>query len=93
MSIEVQELFEFEGGPIGWWARGHHNPAAFLVEVEWARCEIRVGFDPVLRPEGVRHVYWRVVPTPSPYREGAWVGLFVDARGPGPGAFPVTVVE
>lgn len=91
--MDVKELFEFEGGPMGWWAKGHHEPAAFLAAVELARCEIGVGFDPVLLTENVRHTYWRVVPTISPHRDNAWVGLFIDARGPGPGAFAVTVVE
>lgn len=89
MPINVEELREFEGGHLGYYAKGHHDPVAFLEEVELTRCEVGVGFEPVLRPDHVRHEYWRTVPAP----DGSGGSLFIVARGPGRGAYPVTVVE
>jgi len=94
-KIDVQDLREFEGSWFGWWAKEHHDPEAFIeaVEIENAggseqwkkRWEVRRKF---LNPEKVWHGHWRCVP----HHSGAGV-TYHQADGPGPGAFPVTVLE
>ena len=82
LAILIEELREYEGGRIGWYARGHHDPATFLdaaIELEL------IDAGDVAR---VRHEYWRN--TPAPGGNGT---LFHRARGPGRGAYPVTVIE
>lgn len=87
--INVEELRELGGGPLmGYYAKGHHDHGAFIAAVN----EYIDGRDSELAAErySVRHDYWRNVPAPQ-YGDGAI--LFVTARGPGHGAYPVTIVE
>lgn len=80
--IDIRILREFEGGPIGYYARGHHDPAAFVAAV--AEFD-DAGYDAAC----VRLEYWRNLPAP----DGSGGSIYVKARKPGRGAYPVTVVE
>lgn len=87
MTIEVDKVHEFEGCfPIFWIARGHHDPDAFKAAIreQWDEDPDEGQDDPA----GVIHQYMRFVPVGS--MKGA--SLYVDARGPGRGAFPVTLI-
>lgn len=87
--INVEELRELGGGPLmGYYAKGHHDAAAFIESVNhWLdRHDKQIAGERYV----VKHVYWRNVPA-TEYGEG--FTLFVEAPGPGRGAYPVTVVE
>lgn len=100
-GIEVHPVYEvFEGAEIGrqmgWWARGHHDPAAFLAAIKhetylddpsWC---YGLAEAPVLRAEDVSHQHWRIVPH---WVDGEVEGSRFVPCGPGRGAFPVTSIE
>jgi hypothetical protein len=77
--LQVKELREFEGGPLGWWSKGHHEAGVFLAGVAELERE-------PLDASRVRLEWWRCVPT-----EGG--SLLCRAKEGSRGAFPVTVVE
>jgi hypothetical protein len=76
--LQVKELREFEGGPLGWWSKGHHEAERFLFAV--AELSGKIVDAPV------RLEWWRCVPA-----EGG--SLLCRAKEGSRGAFPVTVVE
>ena len=64
MSIEIQPLYELDGGPImGFYARGHHETAVFTkAMVRFAR---REGYPCILgglEANDVIRTWWRMVP-------------------------------
>lgn len=81
--LEVQELREFEGGHLGWWSKGHHNPYDFLFAIDDEK-ELKVPID------RVRHEWWRCMPVNV---AGEQFTLTIPAKPHTRGAFPVTVVE
>lgn len=82
LAGKVERLHEVDGcGALGFWARGHHDPDEFAEAVEWE-------YGDVIAFSAVEHKWWRNVPW-----EGGVGTLFVDADGPGRGAYPVTVYE
>lgn len=83
-DLAIQEFREFEGGHLGWWSKGHHDPIAFLFAVtEDMEERLEVTHDRVI------HCYWRCVPVGA----GEKGVLFCNAKQDQRGAFPVTVVE
>lgn len=85
--MEIKELHEYEGGFLGYYAKGHHDPAEFLNEVADYICEFGAHATPEPLSEAhVRHEYWRNVPLDDGY-------TLQRAKGPGRGAYPVTVIE
>jgi hypothetical protein len=83
--LEIEELREFEGGHMGWWSKGHHDPTDFLSYASLVAGEI---LDVDVR--FVRHEWWRCVPIGV---AGEHFTLTVAAKPGARGAFPVTVVE
>lgn len=83
--LDIQELDEFEGGHLGWWSKGHHDPIAFLFAVTEDMDE---RFETT--SDRVRHEWWRCVPVPV---AGENFTLTIPAKPNTRGAFPVTVVE
>jgi hypothetical protein len=85
IAINIHHLHEYESGgkPMGYYAKGHHEPAAFLDAVkEWSY--------PLPPPEGdVHHELWRVMPS-GVKGEPGW---FHTVREKKRGAFEVTVIE
>ena len=84
-TLDIQELREFEGGHLGWWSKGHHEPDDFvasIAELDWADCT-------VIDRSRIRHEHWRCVPV-GPGERGS---LFVSAKVGTRGSFPVTAVE
>jgi hypothetical protein len=82
-DLRIEELHEFEGGHIGWFSKGHHEPADFLTEASFEAgktLDIDVRF--------VRQEWWRCVPA-----AGEHFTYTVTAQPNTRGAFPVTVVE
>lgn len=79
--LDIKQLREFEGGPLGWWSKGHHEAEVFLFAIVEASGKI-------LEPAHVRQEWWRCVPA------GPGMGSLLCRAQPGArGAFPVTVVE
>jgi hypothetical protein len=83
--LAVQVLTEAGGAPMGWYSKGHHRPAEFLAAID----ELE-GAPQRLDVENVTHAHWRCVPGLD--EDGDPAVLFRPAK-PGPGAFPVTVLE
>ena len=89
-SFDVCELLEADdmyglGSRMGWYAKGHIDPDAFLL----AAVEREIEYDgtvPRCSVSDVKHTYWRTVPIP-----GVAGGRFVE--GEGRGAWPATVLE
>ena len=83
--LSVIRMTEYEGWAVDcWYARGHHDLAAFAAAVEAERAA-----DPCDEtPEPPTHAWWRF--TPNLVDEG--VGCYVNARK-ARGAFAVTVSE
>jgi hypothetical protein len=82
MTINVESVCEFEGGPEPLWymARGHVDKQGFVKAV--AR-----EFERDIPLEAVAHAYMRYVPTG---RKGEQTAHISKA---GPGAFPVTYID
>lgn len=81
-ALEIKELREFEGGHLGWFSKGHHDPIAFLFAVAEEvdnRLEVHSSL--------VRQEYWKCLPRTE--RGIETVTVKAGARG----CFPVTVVE
>lgn len=83
--LAIEELSEFEGGHMGWWSKGHHEPVDFLTEASYEAGKI---LDIDVRY--VRQEWWRCVPYGN--ADERWV-LTIPAKPGTRGAFPVTVVE
>jgi hypothetical protein len=89
-NINIETLRELDGGVVlGFYAKGHHDDLSFtaalaeyLDEIKYPRLECK--------SSDINRVYWRNVPAPY-YDDGAW--QMVNAKGPGRGAYAVTVVE
>lgn len=84
--MDIRTLYEYEGGFMGYYAKGHHDADEFLEEVaDYIR---EFGSEAVgsLDPRYVRREYWRNVPLDGGY-------TIQVAKGPGRGAYPVTVIE
>lgn len=83
----VHALPDLDSGNIwGWYSKGHHAPEdlIYVVGYEWP------GYlDRTPKPEDVQHKHWRNGLGHGP--DGP-CRLFYDTK-PGPGAFPVTVLE
>lgn len=84
-EVVIQELWEADGGGlIGHYAKGHHDPAAFL-EAVTAYLER----DPGYEVEHVRREYWRNIPA----RDGSDGWWLRETPGPARGAYKVTVYD
>lgn len=82
-EMEIEHLQDLNGGNvIGYYARGHQDPAAFVSAVlDWS-------YPQAFKPEDVRHTYYRCVPVKADacdYR--------LDEVQKGRGAFAVTVID
>jgi hypothetical protein len=88
--ITIEELRELDGGALmGFYAKGHHDDLAFIAALsEYLEASNRERFE--CKSTDICRVYWRNVPAPY-YDDGAW--QITDARGPGRGAYAVTIVE
>lgn len=89
-ALDIHELREFDGGSfLGYYSRGHHAVDVFMQAIaEYCGDEKSYAAPSTTN---VKHAYWRTVPAePTTGEKGS---LFVEARGPGRGAYPVTVVE
>jgi hypothetical protein len=85
--MDIQELEEYEGGFMGYYAKGHHDADEFLEEVaDYIREFGSPEMPEPMKAENVRHEYWRNMPV-----DGGVV--FNRAKGPGRGAYRVTVIE
>lgn len=83
LGIEPIYRMEGQGHPVGFFSRGHHDEGAFLAAIcDWLEVAARVPRYPV------RHTYYRIVPDVR-----GEVSFYVEAKGPGRGAFPVTVED
>jgi len=82
-AVKVCETYEFEGPswPIGYQAKGKHDPAAFIKALEET-----FGF--TCPPEAVEHNLMRCMPTGE---SGRFCVVYADQ--PGRGTFTVTEVE
>lgn len=81
--LEVKILNEFEGGFLGYYSKGHHDPHVFIDA-------IKDFADGTIESVGhVRHEYWRCLPVGPGYKGVVLLNAKSHARG----AFPVTVVE
>lgn len=88
--ITIEELRELDGGVLlGYYAKGHHDDLAFIAALaEHLEANSRERFE--CKSTDIYRAYWRNVPAPY-YDDGAW--QITAAKGPGPGAYAVTVVE
>jgi hypothetical protein len=81
--IDVQCISDIHNGdPMGYYAKGHHDPAAFLEAVVEQCSEERENL-----AEPVRHVYYRNVPLKNMDAD-----FLLQETEKGPGAYPVTTV-
>lgn len=95
-TIDIQPLWELEGGPImGFYAKGHHEAAAFLralldyvTQYGYDDELPMVGDEPDLQPEQVSLTWWRWVPW---VEDGSYEGMTQRQAEPGSrGSFKVT---
>lgn len=104
-ELEIHALYEFEGGPVGWYSKGHHPESEFRQAIlktvlrdtisdapfSLVACAFRDIGPCEDRP--VEHKWWRVVPVRDYENGGVYgSGMFYDAKPHTHGAFPVTVV-
>jgi hypothetical protein len=83
MTTDVAPIYEFEAGKslMGYGCKGH-------IPVEEFLCEVSLWHEDEIPADRVRHTYYRNVPS----GEGGGM-VYVESRGPGRGAYPVTVVD
>lgn len=98
-AMEVEPLTEvFDDGEVGnqmgYFAKGHHDPGAFVAACDWYGAENTdeefLRYHEPMTAAHVRHVYWRAVPIR--YQGEAHGFRWVDS-GPGRGAVPYTTLE
>ena len=81
--LDPKVLYEFEGGPMGYWSKGHHDPKEFCKAV----IEQYAPDTYIPLPKGVKHEYWRNVPVP-----GHGGMILTTTPGSRRGAYPVTYI-
>lgn len=81
-TIELQTLYDLDGAIVGLWAKGWHDPAVLIAAGRERGKHITA--------PNVFQRYWRCVPIA--YNDDRMM-MFTQARGPGRGAFQVTVWE
>ena len=86
---KTHPLDVFSMDDLGYASKGHHDPEAFLASVaEVARGEGLLPDEYDFAVADVRHMWWRN----RPRGRGLFDVEYVACDGPGPGAFPATVV-
>ena len=90
LGQQVERLIDLDtDNTMGYWVRGHVDLELFLDAVEWG---YEIGAEGERPIRDVRHRWWRSVPVPADW-DCVATRQFVEASGPGRGAFAVTVVE
>lgn len=89
-AFQVKRLYEFEGGPTGYYVKGHKNVSEFLQAV--ASCFPSESKDDLHDrvSEQVRHEHWRMVPVND--NRQFYSMISVKAVPGSRGSFPVTVL-
>lgn len=92
--LDIETLVEYEGGDWGdltaYYSKGHHPADQFVSTA----IDLYEPDEPdELKPENVKHTYYRKVPWHEADMDCTGMFRPVEAKHPGPGAFPVTVLE